>query len=340
MNTFWQSLRALPHRRVHLPELRRLWLAAHPEQLQHPERDSLMLDAVRVLAEQGELNWPGPKSFVAGRPSLPLFVTMTERGPVRNDLEQLRRLPWHEELSFGPTLTAAGSLKCAAAINTWLTRRRHRFQPVPLRERSLEIFGDEKFLDGKVRKGALFNDRLPLAAIGAFVVPHPLPYRAADAPGCPVLVVENLHSYWSLAEWNVRVRRFAAVVYGEGNALCSSGPSLAEVLRECGAEGALYFGDLDPAGVRIPLSLNATSAVKVRPAEFLYRFLVEKGTRRSPLKGGGIDESAARQWLPDMAQAVLALWAADQWVPQEALGTEQLTAGDLSWGGEPPRKGA
>lgn len=328
MSGFLQTLRNSTRRRIPLNELRRLWLATHQEQIQHPERDRLLLDELRNLAGREELTLPSPRNFEPGNPPMPRFVQLIGKTRPARDDDHWEKLAWRPELGFWTELSAR-ERETAEKINMWLTRRRGTMRCVPLRERSLEIFHDEKYLDRRVQGNSLFNGRLPLEAIGAFVVPHPLPYRAIGAPGNPVLVVENHHTYWSLAEWNQRSRCFAAVAYGEGNALCSAASALREVLRECHASGAVYFGDLDPEGIRIPLRFNAMSTPKLHPAIPMYRFLLEHGTRRTPVTRGEIAEQTIREWMPDLAEDILALWAGDQWIPQEALGTEQLAEGAL-----------
>jgi hypothetical protein len=298
-------------------------LDANPAQLQHPERDALLLAALRDLETQGNLVLPARGSFEQfGNPPMPKFVTVVTQTDVL-PLGDWSGISWLPELGFWTEL-ATSELVTAKAINEWLLRRRGKFLKVPLRERSLEIFGDEKYLDFRVRENSLFSGRLSIASIGAFLVPHPLPYRAVDAPGQPVLVVENHHTYWSLAEWNVQVRRYAAVVYGEGKAFCSRGLALQEVIRECHGDGTLYFGDVDPTGILIPLRFNETNGAHVCPAIDLYRFALDHGSRRGPVIRVADDEKGAQRWLPGLADQIRTLWASDRWIPQESLGTEQL----------------
>lgn len=328
---FINALRTGRRKRVTLADLRRHWLDANPEQLQHPERDALLLDALRDLEAQGNLVLPARGSFEQfGNPPMPKFVTVVTQAevPLVGDWSGISWLP---ELGFWTDLTTS-ELVTAQAINDWLLRRRGKFLTVPLRERSLEIFGDEKYLDLRVRENALFSGRLPIASIGAFLVPHPLPYRMADAPGQPVLVVENHHTYWSLAEWNMLVRRYAAVVYGAGKAFCSSGSALQEVIRECRGNGTQYFGDVDPAGILIPIRFNEMHGVVVRPAIDLYRFALDHGSWRSPVIRVSCDEEGAQRWLPELTDQICALWASDRWIPQESLGTEQLFS---NWDSDP-----
>lgn len=322
-DAFLEILEAGHRKRVVLRDLRRHWLQAYPEQLQHPERDVLLLAALKDLEARRRLVLPARGSFEQfGNPPMPKFVTLIRHAEAQL-LPDWARVPWLPELGFWTDLTP-NELVTAKAINSWLLRRRGKFLKVPLRERSLEIFGDEKYLDIRVRDRALFSGRLPLTLIGAFLVPHPLPYRAANAPGQPVLVVENHHTYWSLAEWNVRVCQYAAVVYGSGRAFCSSGPALEEAIRQCQASGALYFGDIDPAGIWIPLRFNDANGVVVSAAVDLYRFALVRGTRRRPVTRVADDEKAAQQWLPELTDQIHALWSSDQWIPQESLGTEHL----------------
>lgn len=319
-----QALRALRRRRIALDDLRRHWLALHPEQLQHPERDALLLTALETYAESGDITLPAQASYERrGNPCMPKFVTLTSDTPPLQP-ENWESVAWVPELGFWTTLTRS-ELQSAKAINSWLLRRRGRFQRVPLRERSLEIFGDEKYLDTRVRAEALFGGRLPLAAIGAFIVPHPLPYRAVSAPGSPVLVVENHHTYWSLAEWNLKTRRYAAVVYGSGQALGNGAAALEEVVRECAAIGTLYFGDLDPRGILIPLRFNSTSRLPLIPAVDLYQMSLEIGVRRADVVRIAGDETAASQWISDCAADLASLWNLGCWIPQESIGTEQLS---------------
>jgi hypothetical protein len=139
-------------------------------------------------------------------------------------------------------------------------------------------------------------------------------------------VVENHHTYWSLAEWNLETRRYASVVYGSGQALGNGAAALEEVMRECAANGALYFGDLDPRGILIPLRFNSTSRLPLQPAVDLYRLSLEIGIRRDGVTRIPGDEAAASQWIAPCAAELSSLWNSGRWIPQESIGTEQLFA--------------
>jgi hypothetical protein len=318
-----EILRARSKKRVTLAELRQAWMNLHPEQLQHPERDALMLDGLKLLAEQGHVALPASNSFEkVGNPRMPKFVTLIG-GDEPSVVKDWTAVPWLPTLGFWPRLTNS-ERHTALAINEWMLRRRGNFMIVPLRERALEIFGDEKFLDLKVRNEALFSGRLPLSAIGAFLVAPPLPHRKADAPGRPVVIVENHHTYWSLGEWNMAAKRYATVIYGAGHAVSATSRALDEVLREVRGTSVLYFGDLDPEGVLIPLRILEAGVGDIKPDVALYGLALAHGRRRGGVVRSADDASRVSRWLPSMSARLESLWDAGQWVPQEGVGTELL----------------
>ena len=86
----------------------------------------------------------------------------------------------------------------------------------------------------------------------------------------------------------------------------------------------MYFGDLDPAGMAIPQKFNQANEITVAPALDLYQFVLANGVRRSPVLRMAGDEKIVEAWLPVLSAAIGAMWQANQWIPQESLGIEQL----------------
>ncbi|RQO69203.1 hypothetical protein DBR44_13150 [Aquitalea sp. FJL05] len=329
---FLKALEAGPRKRVTLEEVRRAFFTAHPEAVTVPGRNALLLECLRALERAGALKLPAAGRWEkVGNPPLPNWVQVI-RNETPATVVDYAAEPWVPELGFWPELKPA-SLEAARVINDFLLRRRTTLTMVPIKERSLDIFGDEKRLDALRASGgdSLFGGRLPLSALGAFVVPSPLPYRMADAVGKPVLLVENHNSFWSFSEWNQQEKHYAAVVYGSGKAFQGSGDALKQVLHEVGGSGAQYLGDLDPAGVRIPLEFNRTrvcSGFTVTPAFELYRWLLKNGRRRALAERQAGLSKLADDWLgAELGADLTALWKAGQWIPQESLGFEQLTQG-------------
>lgn len=333
MNDFLQRLKGIGRQRVELEDLRAQFHLAFPETRDNPERGQLLLATLRQLEQDGHLKLPviGKRGWEGyGQPPLPLWAQLASQAQPRNRRDW-RAIAWAPELGFWTDLTPS-QLEALVPINDFLLRRRGPLVSVPVKERSLEIFGDEKRL-GLMGASGLVMGKLPLSTLGCFHVAAPLAYRPAVAPGKPVLVVENKDTYWSFGEWNAAERMYAAVVYGQGEAFHSTGAALDQVLRETGAPAALYFGDLDPKGVNIPLQFNGKASPgrpHVAPAAGLYEWLLAHGRTREKSECSNAPASLAASWLPGpIARGINALWRDGLWLPQEALGFEQLRAGHI-----------
>ena len=332
MTGFLKLLQAGTRKRVPLADLRQLYFSLYPDVQNSPDRGARLLEALRQLEAAGALSLPAAGSWEkVGVPPLPQWVLL-KREPRPAPSKDLRGATWAPELGFWPELRP-GQLETLLPVNEFLLRRRGSLLLVPIKERSLEIYGDEKRLDGMCSGDSLFGGRLHLSTLGCFRVPQPLPYRPADAPGKPVLVVENHNSFWSFGEWNHQALRYSAVVYGSGEAFRLTGRALRQVLHEVDGIGAEYLGDLDPKGVRIPREFNRAAEVgspQVRPAVALYQWLLANGVRRHRAECAAFDAASAAAWLgADLAAQVTELWRTGHWVPQEALGFEQLSEGVL-----------
>lgn len=103
-----------------------------------------------------------------------------------------------------------------------------------IKERSLQIFGDEKRLDA-LRTTSLFReDRLSLAALRCHTVPEPLGWQRGPSRTGYVLVVENACTWETYARWNAGAGRYSAVVYGGGNRFLESVVRLRDLFEEIG----------------------------------------------------------------------------------------------------------
>ncbi len=333
MSAFLEALLASPRKRVPLDALRRHYFSLYPDVQNSPDRSLMLLGALKELEAEGAIALPAAGSWErAGSPALPLWVTLKST-PRPRDAVDHAGVTWAPELGFWPELRPS-QLLALRPINDFLLHRRGNFQLIPIKERSLEIFGDEKRLDNMAVGDSLFGGRLPLSVIGCFRVPQPLPYRKSDSPGRPVLVVENHNTYWSFAEWNEAAQRYTAVVYGGGENFRLTGRALHQAIEETGAASAEYFGDLDPKGVSIPLEFNRSVEPGypiVSAALALYRWLLTNGRRRRKPECAGFAPGLATEWLgADLAREVESIWSAGMWLPQEAFGTEQLRAGAMN----------
>lgn len=317
--------------RISLDALREAFAKERPELASSGNFRERLRARLEELAAAGLIRLPAANGSAwdkVGAPSLPKWVQRpTTAAPARTDPQAIAWLPI---MSFARKVRQRSDVDAACAINQFLIRNRHALEAVPLRERSLQIFGDEKALDRRCRNGALFNGQLSLDAIGAFDPAPPLPYEAIDAPGLSVLLLENHHTYWSFSSWNSQARKYAAVVYGAGWAISRCGPALATVMQQTGGTGIEYFGDIDPTGIRIALKLATqiknAQLPPLRPAEELYTRAFQDGVRR-PLSRtpSRLQLEEAKIWLPaSLHSHIEQLYAAGRRIPQESVGLDVL----------------
>ena len=339
MPTFEEALLALGKRRIRLHELRDAYLRAHPDALNAPDLRQILLDALRRLErdEVVELPAPGPRWDTSGSPALPRTANLRD---VVRSRRSAKAHAWLPALAFAADERHPVRRGDLQAINAFLVSARDRIlSPVPARERSLQIFGNEKRLDD-IRKGepTLFEGRISLDDLHCYPVAPPLPFETPGSPsaGRPVLVLENYHSYDSFRRWNREAALYAAVAYGGGNAFRQGVGNLDDVITRTAADGALYVGDLDPPGIDILLGVNhrrrAEGLILVQPHRGLYGWLLAHGCRR-PLDKAPRDGLAARldEVFPaGIADALGELWAEGLRIPQESFGLEQLRGAEAA----------
>ncbi|MCY4546862.1 MAG: DUF2220 family protein [Defluviicoccus sp.] len=338
MSSFAEELRALGKRRIGLTELRAAWLRAHPEARDQPEPRHLLLDALRTLEREGTVDLPRRGWDTTGSPALPRTARLRDGAPgARTRMPQA----WLPALAFAADERHPVRRADLRAVNAFLLSVRGRTPvPAPTRERSLQIFGDEKRLDD-LRKGepALFEGRVRLADLHCYPVAPPLPHETPPepVPGRPVLVLENYHSYDSFRRWNRKLALYAAIAYGGGNAFRQGAGNLDDLIGRAQAEGAMYLGDLDPAGVRILIGVNrrrrSEGRAALRPHLGLYGWLLAHGHRR-PLErapeDAGID-GIGEVFPAGLAEALADLWSQGRRIPQESFGMEQLSGGEADF---------
>jgi hypothetical protein len=320
-------------KRLTIHEVTVAFREAFPEHAQAPDVRSRVLTALRELEGDGVLELPkrGRGWDHSGRPALPgtvlLKVSATATEPERRDA-------WVPELSFAPTVANRSRLEVLRRINAFLIRRRGSLLvPVPVAERSLEIFADEKRLQKLIQPdGTLFERRLSLEVLGAYQVKPPLVHEASESAltGCPLLIIENVATFESFRRWNRKVGAYSSVVLGNGNSLSQWHVSLDDLASELGTSSLFYFGDLDPHGIEIIWNVNRaridSGVPLLAPHAPLYSWLLKHGVRRAgntkilPKHRPIVEEV----FEPSMACQVMELWASGKIVPQESYGTEQL----------------
>ena len=291
-----------------------------------------LFQLLNELADSEALVLPRQKSCydTVQRPPLPKWIELPAPAPTVRARDRAAQVGWHPALAFVSKLEmlSDGELEELRAVQAFF-----RSDPEPLvatvRERSFELFGNEKRLED-LAKGRLFGaGRLSLSMLRCMEVRTPCVYRDVGA-GTGALIIENKDTFHSACE---AVRRLGPdslvrwVVFGSGKAVLATLESVNDLPTR--PERAWYFGDIDATGLDIAvqvarLAKNWDPPLSVECASPLYRSLVERAAGRG-LRASGNAVSGTRaaelaEWLPqEIRRAVTDLLIRGGSWPQEAV---------------------
>jgi hypothetical protein len=293
-----------------------------------------VLAALTDLAEAGVVTL-SKATLDSDVPPLPKFVT--RRAEPARSRAPVAAVVWHLELSWVDDLDRAGELGVAerrflTAVNAWLPRRRGVV--VPMRERSLEIFSDEKELERWVL-GPLFGPgRLSVEELDCF--PCWPPVEQTVLGDGDWLVIENYTTYVSVSRRAADLGFTGRIVWGSGNQVGTRLSALATTGATRPAR-CWYFGDVDAGGFRVARLAVARAAElglgQVMPARGLYGLAVRHGIRREVGRGSGETVEWARCWLGgELGERAAEILRAGERIVQEHVGTEVLgETGLVDW---------
>jgi hypothetical protein len=234
--------------------------------------------------------------------------------------------PWRAELAWaGELRPTLAEFEVIRSVQEFLRTGGGRRTLVAHRERSLELFGDEKALDRLVQGRLFAEGRLSLALLRCRWAPPPLAYQRIG-PGSIALVVENASAWHSCLATARPAGPIGIVAYGAGRAFEASAAALAKAE---GITAIRYAGDLDAAGLAIPIACDGARAVHgippVLPAAVLWWLPLE---RAKPRPATRVDPDVATElasWLPpDLQARAAALLIDGMRLPQEAVSVEVL----------------
>lgn len=288
-------------------------------------RISAALDSLRA---QDRITFPKTRYDRSGNPPLPSYVQRPRATNVRS--EPPKAPVWHAEMAWATRLfdrLAPAEQHFVVAVNAWLSKRRGI--AVPLRERSLEIFGDEKLLERRVTSPLFAPGRLSLEMLETFLCWPPVE-QSGTGPG-NWLIVENYTTYHSLAARAREAGFDGRIIWGSGNGVGTRLAALA--INPPYPVRLYYFGDIDAGGFRIARSAVARAAEHGLPAVHaaggLYRLLMEHGMARDDTKARTPDpllQEWTAEWLGEPAgSAAAAVLGRKQRIVQEAVGSELLS---------------
>jgi hypothetical protein len=325
------SLAAWPRRRVQLAELWELLDQIDPSSRMDVGRRRILSELITELAAADVAELPAARSYDRSEiPALPRFLTLPRDSPAP---EPRKAVVWHPSLAWVPQASLTRSqMHTVEQVNQWLHDSRDHLV-VPSRERSLEVFGDEKALDRLVGTALFGPGRLSLELLRCRRV-APRLYCESAGDGDLLLVVENSDTFDSLLTV-LRDRgdhRVGLVGWGAGTGFEASVLSIARIDRAL--TGVRYFGDLDENGLRVPANAAALAASVglplVRPAVGLYGVMFRQGTPQPGQRKLSAEAAAdLARWLgPDHHAQAAWLLVTGERLAQEAVGLSCLSRHD------------
>ena len=177
---------------------------------------STLEEKERLMAVLCHLEENDCLTFSVGREpnGLPKFVVLEKLEPAKPDSAQY---DWQPIMAkFAPELRDKRQIRIAKEVDAFFRDRPEELEHyIRVKERSLQVFSDEKRLEELLNKEdeTLLGGRITLVDLKCYrpelLMRREEPLRAY--PGKPFLVVENVDTFGSLAQWNERKTVYIAV---------------------------------------------------------------------------------------------------------------------------------
>lgn len=318
-------------RRLALMDIEEAIARAAPDIGAGSARRVLVGSIIGALADAGRVVLPRTApAWEPGHPELPRWVARITDTRASSSGRR-RRFPWRSELEWaaGVELTDA-QFAVLQAVQIWLRERRPDDPTCAVRERSVDIFGDDKRLDTLLGGPLFAPGRLSLKLLDCVAAYPPLAVRELSG-GRDWLVVENATTFRTLAALPNTVPDVSLLIYGAG-AQASAG-LLALLTEHIRPPRVWWFGDIDCDGLRFAAGAASTLAIEgldVVAHLPLYRALTRRGvtctSRAAPLT----KPAAARlaSWIGDseVERFAVEVLVAGRRAMQEQVGPRELEA--------------
>ncbi|NKQ59066.1 hypothetical protein HFP15_40110 [Amycolatopsis sp. K13G38] len=324
-----------PAQRFEVADLLRCATTNDPSLVGDPLGRDKIARALRTLADDGRVVLPKSQSGWDDRtrPPLPRWI----RKPTAP--REVKATPtgrvWPDVLAAAAAIASRpDELDLLERIASWL-RANPDPERVPLEERALEVFGDEKALNVLLTKRLFTSRALTLEILVCHQPPLLFPSQYVHGIGYPrLLVAENNATFQSLLtlarSLDPASRPAMHLGWGIGNQF-PVGVGAVELL-EPPPQALFYFGDLDVAGLRTAAQAAETATElglpQLRPAATLYRWLLDHGTLRPDRSSrGAVDVASLIRWLPEeLHDEVSRVLRGRTRIAQESLGLKALRA--------------
>jgi len=302
---------------------------------------TLFYHAIETLQEEGELIPILNKQYNGKSPSLSLYYWVNSKAQ-ESKWDRLEMMKLSNQFDFSyyerhPEWQTKEEWNRILSLHTFLQTSKDR-EMVSIEERSLELFGHEKFLldSDRFPEGKGFLTRIGTAEDQLKMVNYGEPFvfwikQGKDIKDIQrVLIIENLsffHTSIKLLEKDQLDYEPELIIYGEGAKIERS---FSFFFRMFPPKNYLFYyaGDLDAAGYGIFIRLiEKNPNCCIQPALKIYRKMLECIAQRNDQKMEQTKNLKYRdrffQWFTEEEQALLEkLWIANKRIPQEVLTIE------------------
>lgn len=301
----------------------------------------LFYEAIEKLQEEGVLSPIQNKQYNGKSTALPLYywVNMKAR---ETKWDRLKMMTLSDKFDFSyyeshPEYQTKEEWERIEKLYTFLQTSEER-EVVSVEERSLELFGHEKFLQDRdlFPEGKGFLTRIGVPEEKLKMVKRGEPFvfwlkQGKDIKDVQrVLIVENLaffHTSIKLLEENVLDYEPELIIYGEGKKIERSFSFFFQIFPP--KNYLIYYaGDLDAEGYGILTRLIENFPdTTIQPALKIYRKMLECIDQRNDQNRGQTQNTTNRdaffQWFTEGEQQILhQLWEENKRIPQEVLTIE------------------
>ncbi|MCM3765558.1 Wadjet anti-phage system protein JetD domain-containing protein [Neobacillus niacini] len=302
---------------------------------------SLFYRAIETLQAEGQLTPIQNNQYNGKTPVLPLYYWVNKK-VLAEKWDRLEMMKLSDQFDFSyyerhPEWQTEDEWQRIQKVYTFLKASQER-ELVSVEERSLELFGHEKFLldgesfpDGKgfLTRIGISDDQLKMVNYGEpFVFWMKQGKELKDIQR--VLIVENLsffHTSIKLLEDHQLDYEPELIIYGEGTKIERS---FSFFFRMFPPKSYLFYyaGDLDAAGYGILIRLiEKYPDCSIQPALKIYRKMLECLDQKNDQKIGQIQNLKYRdlflKWFTEEEQVQLRqLWHENKRIPQEVLTVE------------------
>jgi len=197
-------------------------------------------------------------------------------------------------------------------------------------ERSYEIFNDEKFLLSKRGENILRYLNIELEDLNCYKTDESFFYILEKKDKTTALIIENKDTYTTLYKLFIEKEgldlfnyKINLLIYGEGKKIINSFKYVEDIVETNSIEIVLYFGDIDPEGLRIYEKLYEKYLnYSIIPFEEMYDLLIEKSKDLKNIKNSQrtyLESIFTKKLSNKTGNKIMDIVLNKKYIPQEAL---------------------